>query len=229
MIERTPVSQAIARRLQNMIRTGELPKSEKLPSQRVLSERLGVSRPSLREALMTLETLGLVQTFPGRGTFVSDPDARPAPDSSHWRYSDHHVMRDVFEVRLLLEGRLARHAAETSTMDDIAALTAATDSMEAAWDREDLVANVEADLAFHRHIAGRSRNTLLLQTYKSVSAFLIETQRQPIPFTAVDRMAQSIAEHRAIIAALHSRDADAAEAAMSVHIRNTAGCAGINI
>ncbi|TLP55958.1 FadR family transcriptional regulator [Parasedimentitalea maritima] len=229
MIERTPVSQAIARQLQEMIQSGKLSSAERLPSQRVLSEQLGVSRPSLREALMTLETLGLIRTYPGRGTFVTDPQDMPAANSTQWRYTDDYGMADVFEVRLLLEGQLARHAAETSTLDDISLLTAATDKMEAAWAQGDLIANVDEDLEFHQLIAGKSRNSLLLQTYTSLSAMVMETQRQPIPFTALDRMASSIAEHRAIIAALNARDADAAQTAMVEHIRNTAACAGISI
>ena len=229
MIDRTPVSQAVARQLQQMIRSGALPRSERLPSQRVLSEQLEVSRPSLREALMTLETLGLIRTYPGRGTIVADPQDQPDADGNDWRYSDDYGMADVFEVRLMLERQLARHAAETSTLADISELNAATDKMEAAWERGDLIANVDEDLVFHQHIAGKSRNPLLLRTYTSLSAMVMETQRKPIPFTALDRMANSIAEHRAIVTALHARDADAAEAAMVAHIRNTAACAGIVI
>lgn len=229
MIDRTPLSQTVARQLQKMIQSGELPKSERLPSQRALAEKLGVSRPSLREALMTLETLGLIQTQAGRGTYVTDPKERAHSEDTQWRYSDDYDMAHVFEVRLLLEGQLARHAAETSTLDDIAVLKDATDQMEAAWEREDLIVNVEADQAFHQHIAGKSRNPLLLQTYSSLSNMLTETQRQPIPFTALDRMADSIAEHRAIITAIHGRDANAAEQAMITHIRNTAACAGISV
>ena len=229
MIDRTPLSQTVARQLQKMIQSGELPKSERLPSQRVLSEKLGVSRPSLREALMTLETLGLIRTQAGRGTYVADPKELSLSDDAQWRYSDEHDMAHVFEIRLLLEGQLAQHAAETSTLDDIAVLKNATDQMEAAWERDDLIVNVEADQAFHQHIAGKSRNPLLLQTYSSLSNLLTETQRQPIPFTALDRMAASIAEHRAVIAAIHGRDAKGAEQAMVTHIRNTAACAGITV
>ncbi|MEP2981668.1 MAG: FadR/GntR family transcriptional regulator [Sulfitobacter sp.] len=230
MIDRTPVSQAVARKIQSLIQRGEFPAGERLPSQRTLAEQLGVSRPSLREALMTLETLGLIHTYPGRGTLVVDHASEPGlPDSSTWRYSERFAMQDVFEIRMLLEGQLARHAAQMATSDDIAVLLTATDAMEAAWAREDLIANVEEDLLFHRHIASKSRNVLLLQQYEQVSAFLIETQRQPIPFTAVNRMAESIAEHRSIIQAIQVRDADAAEDAMRRHIRNTAACAGVTV
>lgn len=225
---RTPISHSVAKQIQEMIQTGEIPVSERLPSQRILSERLGVSRPSLREALMTLETLGMVQTFPGRGTFVTDPKAKQHGQNEHWRYSQDHVIKDVYEVRLLIEERLARHAAQTCTSQDIKILKQATDKMEEAWSREDLVATVGADAEFHQHIANKSTNSLLLQTYNVASNLFIETQRQPIPFTPVDRMKLSVAEHRKIIDAIVNRDPDSAAVAMSNHIRNTARFSQVN-
>ena len=229
MIDRTPISQIVARQIQEKIQSGEIAASERLPSQRKLAEKLGVSRSSLREALMTLESLGLIKTYVGSGTVVCDPKDVAAPKNAHWRYAERYDMQDVFEVRLIYEGRLALHAAQTTTADDIKALTDATDKMESAWEAGDLVANVEEDLNFHRHIAQKNRNALLFQHYQSIAALLTETQRQPIPFTAVNRMAESIAEHRAIIHALHERDGEAAEKAMMAHIRNTAKCAGIDV
>ncbi|AUM73979.1 GntR family transcriptional regulator [Paracoccus jeotgali] len=229
MIDRTPVSQAAARKLQQMIHDDTFAADEKLPSQRVLAERLGISRPSLREALLTLETLGQVRTFPGRGTFVTKNGARRVSDNPDWRYGEEHSIQSVFEVRILLEARLARHAAAHATLDDIQALAEFTDRMERAWAVQDLIENVEADLAFHRRIAAKTPNTLLAQTYDHVAALLSETQRQPIPFTREERMSESIAEHRRIIAALDQRDPEAAERAMADHIRNTAACAGITV
>lgn len=221
------VTQAVARRLQDMIHRGEWQPEQKIPSQRILSEQLGVSRASLREALLTLETLGLIRTYPARGTFVTGPGTTTPRDDTQWRYSGDYTLREAFEIRLLLEGRLAALAAGTMTTDDIAALNMATDAMEAAWAVRDLLANVEADLDFHRRIAESCPNRLMRQTYNSLSDFLTETQRQPIPFTELDRMTGSIAEHRAIATAIGNRDAAAAKAAMAEHIRKTAACAGV--
>lgn len=229
MIDRTPVSQAAARKLQQMIRDEAFDQDAKLPSQRVLAERLGISRPSLREALLTLETLGQVRTFPGRGTFVTRHRAMRVPDSPDWRYGAEHSIQNVFEMRILLESRLARHAAAHATLDDIRSLIASTDRMERAWATQDLVDNVEADLAFHQQIAAKTTNTLLAQTYGQLAALLCETQRQPIPFTRQERMLESISEHRMIIAALNERDPESAERAMADHIRKTAACAGITV
>lgn len=229
MMDRMPVSQAAARRLQKMMRDGSFSAGDKLPSQRILADRIGISRPSLREALMTLETLGIVRTYPGRGTFVTAPKQVNGERNPDWRYGSEHDIQHVFEVRVLIESRLARHAAALATLEDITRLTALTDKMETAWARQDLVANVEADFAFHRHVAHCTSNTLFAEMFDQVAPLLAETQRSPIPFTHAQRMSESIAEHRRLVAALNRRDPDVAEQAMAEHIRKSAACAGIEV
>ncbi|WP_299820467.1 FadR/GntR family transcriptional regulator [uncultured Jannaschia sp.] len=228
MLEKTPVARAATRKLQDMIRSGELAPGSRIPSQRVLSERLGLSRPMLREALLTLETLGLVHTLPSRGTFVSDPASVP-PAPGIWRFDAAYDLADVFAARLFLESELARHAAGASDTATHARLEDAVRQFEQSWDAGDLVTHVEADLAFHRTIAESCPNPMLRHFYRSVETVLTESQRQPIPNTARDRMRGSIDEHRAILAALRAGDASAAARAMRVHIRNTAKSAGIDL
>ncbi|WP_366193860.1 FadR/GntR family transcriptional regulator [Meridianimarinicoccus marinus] len=222
------MTQTIARRLQEMIRTGELKKGEKIPSQRVLSETLKVSRPSLREALLTLETLGLVRTLPARGTYVIDRDAEAEPQTV-WRYDDDYSIRDVFQSRVLIESELCRTAAQNMDAARLERLVQAAAEFERAWRQGDLVAHVEADLGFHRAIAEASPNRMLRRLYYSVQDLLTESQRQPIPNTAGDRMVQSMQEHREILSALQAGDGARAERAMRAHIGNTAACAGITL
>ena len=227
MWDKAPVTQIVARRLQEMIRNGEWQIGQKLPSQRVLSEQLKVSRPTLREALLTLETLGLVGTLPARGTFVLDPASRPP--RTVWRYDDAHNLRDVFQTRLLVEGEMCGLAAISMTDKVSESLYAAATAFEEAWHRGDLVAHVEADLALHRGIADACPNRMLASIYINMQHLLSETQRQPIPNTDPDRMKNSIAEHKSILAALKSNDPEAAQRAMQGHIRNTARCAGVSV
>ena len=227
MWDKGPLTEAIARRLQQMIRSGELKPGQKLPSQRVLADQLNVSRPSLREALLTLETLGLVQTLPARGTFVLDPASRPALPA--WRYDDAHDLRDVFQTRILIEAELCRLAATAMTPSVLADLNAAAQSFEEAWTAGDLVAHVEADLAFHLGIATACPNRMLTNLYRTVQQLVTETQRHPIPNTNPDRMLQSIAEHWAIVEALERGDSRAAGERMHDHVRNTARGAGVEL
>ncbi len=229
MFDRTPVTQAVARRLQDMIRSGEMKQNEKLPSQRILSERLNVSRASLREALLTLETLGLVRTYPARGTFVLAPGTHPEASRPAWRYGSAYAIGDVFQARVLLETELARLAAGGIAEARLSDLDRAAKEFEAAWRAGDLVAHVEADLAFHRTIAEGCPNPMLVSLYNSVQDLLTESQRQPIPNTETARMEASIAEHGAIMRALAARDPDRAAGAMRSHILNTARCAGVEL
>lgn len=224
----TPLPQVVARRLQKMILDGELRAGDVIPSQRQLAEQFSVSRASLREALLTLETLGLVKTKPGRGTFVTA--GRPDPAAAlKWRYSDSHSMQDVFETRHMLEGRIVLAAAKVIDEAAIAVLVEATDEMERCWEVGDLLANVEADLRFHRTIAMNCPNRMLQSVYETVQDLLTETQRQPIPRTKPTRMRASLSEHREIIAALSRHDGPAASDAMRRHIANTAACAEIKL
>lgn len=224
----TPLPQVVARRLQQMILDGVLNEGDQIPSQRQLSEQFNISRASLREALLTLETLGLVKTEPGRGTFVT-AHRQEQGAALKWRYSDSYSMGDVFETRQMLEGQIAESAAQAIDAANLSILRDATDEMERCWDRGDLLANVEADLKFHRTIVQNCTNRMLQSLYETVQSLLTETQRQPIPRTNPTRMGASVGEHRQIIAAMARADGSAAAVAMMDHIRNTATCAGIEI
>ncbi|AXV18441.1 GntR family transcriptional regulator (plasmid) [Neorhizobium sp. SOG26] len=228
MLNKTLVPQSVAREIQTMIQSGELKAGDKIPSQREFAQRFGISRASLREALLTLETLGLVKTEPGRGTFVALGGPKSAAGNmAPWRYSDSYPAFDVFQTRILLEGEIARLSAGRLTQVQLDAMENATKTMEEAWASQDLISNVEADLLFHGTIVSACANSMLKALYQTVRDQVTETQRQPIPITDPERMGQSIAEHRRIIAALRANDGPAARHEMENHIRNTARCAGL--
>ncbi|MBD8555974.1 FadR family transcriptional regulator [Rhizobium sp. CFBP 8762] len=230
MLEKTLVPQSVAREIQRMIQAGALKTGEKIPSQREFSQKLGVSRASLREALLTLETLGLLKTEAGRGTFVAAGSNGAAVNSgamAPWRYSQTYSVFDVFQTRILLEGEIARLSAGRLTQLQLQRMEAATQTMEDCWARQDLLTNVEADLEFHATIVSACANSMLQGLYQTVRDQITETQRQPIPMTDPERMRDSIAEHRRIIAALKASNGALARTEMETHIRNTARCAGL--
>ncbi|WP_147115285.1 FadR/GntR family transcriptional regulator, partial [Tateyamaria sp. syn59] len=136
---------------------------------------------------------------------------------------------EVFQTRILIEGEMARLAAGALGPEGLATLRRQADLFESAWRDGDLVAHVEADLAFHSAVAAACPNAMLKRLYASIQELLTETQRRPIPNTETARMRASIEEHRAILTALKRADAEAAAAAMRTHISNTAACAGIRL
>ncbi|MBR9894046.1 FadR family transcriptional regulator [bacterium] len=221
-----PVTEVVTRRIQEMIRSGEFPPDAKLPSQRILSERLGVSRASLREALLTLETLGLIRTLPARGTFVTGERTRAPKAGQNWRHDARYSITEVFQTRLVIESEMCRLAAPVITDVQLTALEAAARTFEQAWRKGDLLAHVEADLDFHSQIADACPNGMLRMFYRSIHDVLTESQRVPIPNTEVSRMEASISEHHAILAALRARNGAMAALTMRTHISNTASIAG---
>jgi len=227
MLMRVPVTHAAARKIQGMILNGQLKAGDKVPSQREFSQMLKVSRASLREALLTLETLGLIKTEPGKGTFINPEKPSASRNMAPWRYSESYPVTDVFQTRILIEAQLAGLSAHALSEAELNALTDETDRMEQNWAAGDLLANVEADLEFHQIIASACPNKMLVDLYQSVREQLTATQIQPIPITAPERMKDSIAEHRRLITALRQRDAAKASQEMRSHIQNTARCAGI--
>lgn len=225
VLNRTPVTHAAAKQIQTMILDGSLAPGQKIPSQRELAVALKLSRASLREALLTLETIGLIVTQPGRGTFVADvsPNGRTM---TAWRHADYSV-KDVFQTRIMLESQIVRLGTAAITAAQIEELKRLTDQMEKAWDAGDLLGNAEADFEFHGIIVSTCPNRMLVDLYDANRDRIHLTQMQPIAVTDPARMRSSIAEHRMIVQAVGEGDADRAAEAIAVHIANTARCANI--
>jgi len=221
--DRTPLPRSIVDHIQRLILKGGLKPGDRLPSQRELAEQLGVSRPSLREALTVLETIGLVSVRAGSGVFVARQDAR----SPIWRYADRCTPADVYEARLGLEGYAARLAA--SRVDDAAAarLEECTRAMQAAYARRDVIGIAAADSAFHDLVFEMCGNPMLAAMYRPVRDIWIESQR--LPMAHLDRLGETVREHETVKARIVERDPPGAERTMQDHIRAAAARYGIAI
>lgn len=216
-----PVPRNVVEHLQGLILQGELKSGERLPSQRELAERLGVSRPSLREALTVLETKGLVTVRAGSGVFVAAPsDRRPL-----WRYADRCTPRDVYEARLGLEGYAARLAAQRVGTQEGARLLELVAQMDEAYRRDDLAQMSFADARFHEFIFEVSGNPMLAAMYRPVREMAEESQRLPMAWR--ERLGETPREHRHIAERLLAGEGEGAAQAMQDHIRAAAARFGI--
>ena len=215
------VPHTVAAKLQKAIGDGLFAAGAQLPSQRELSEQFGVSRASLREAVSMLATLGLVVIRPGLGVFVTRPEER-AP---LWRFSDAASARDVYEARLALEGTAAALATERASDLALAKIAGTVDDLAAAFYRQDLVAMSAADADFHDFIVDAAANPLIASMYRSARELVVETQRAPM--ATRERLAETVAEHRAILAALLARNVKLADDTMQRHIRGSARRLGL--
>ncbi|WP_262272244.1 FadR/GntR family transcriptional regulator [Microvirga yunnanensis] len=223
LADRTPVPRGIVDQIQRLILKGGLKAGQRLPSQRELAEQLGVSRPSVREALTVLETMGLVTVRAGSGVFVAKADAR----RPLWRYSDRCTPADVYEARLGLEGYAARLAAARIDKPAEERLRRCTDAMRTAFEAGDVISLAVNDTEFHDMIFELSGNPVLAAMYRPVREMLVESQR--LPMAQFDRLNETVSEHEAILEGIASQDPDAAELAMQSHIRSAAGRFGVSL
>ncbi|WP_131113806.1 FadR/GntR family transcriptional regulator [Lichenihabitans psoromatis] len=221
--DRPLVPRAVSDHLQAMILRGGLKPGEKLPSQRDLAEQLGVSRPSLREAISVLEAMGLVNVRIGSGVYVTQPATR-AP---LWRFSERCSPQDVYEARYGLESHAARLAALRCDEAGVARLREATDAMREALALDDIPAMAGADATFHDLVFDLTANPVLAGMYRPVRDMMVETQR--LPMTLRIRLGDTLREHENVCKTIASRDGDGAEAAMRHHIRAAANRYGLTI
>ncbi|RKN40399.1 FadR/GntR family transcriptional regulator [Streptomyces hoynatensis] len=181
---------------------------------RALGRELDVSLTVLRESLKVLAGKGLIDARQKRGTFVRPRAAWNLldPDVIRWRAEggeSEQLMRDLAEVRAIIEPAAAHRAALRRTESDLAALDAALAAMEEAGG--DWAAAAEADAAFHRALLAATGNELLDRLELLLEPGLRERDRLVHSHPAADDPAPS---HRAVLDAVHAQDAPRAQAAM---------------
>lgn len=212
------LGQEVQNRLLALIRDGGLCPGDALPSERELMARYGVGRPAIREAMQGLEHMGLVTIRHGERPRVAQPSMaglieRMGTTMRHMLTHDAAALTHMKEARVLLDCDMARIAATRRTGADLADLTALLDRQSAATDPEDFTT---LDGAFHRRIAAISGNpifaVLCAEVFDWMRIFHVDYVRKP------GLEALTLAEHRAILAAIAASDPDAAAAAMHGHL-----------
>ncbi|MGI5240656.1 FadR/GntR family transcriptional regulator [Dactylosporangium sp. CA-139066] len=201
-----PLAAQVADQLKALIVAGDWPIGTRIPPEHRLTEELGVSRNTIREALSALVHLGLLEARPGDGTYVRANSELQVSLGRRVAEADPH---DAFEVRALLEHRGSRRAAQHATAEDVARIREYLERRDAARAAGDLPGFVEADFAFHRAVVIAGGNPLLAELYQHLSPVITQT----ISRTAAlhdDRAVHDL--HHRLVDAIAAGDPDAAEA-----------------
>jgi GntR family transcriptional regulator, transcriptional repressor for pyruvate dehydrogenase complex len=214
-IKKTRVAEEVADRIRMLILDGTFPQGQPLPSERVLTAQFGVSRGSIRDAFRMLETIGLLETRHGRGTFPHEltVDRLVAPLASMMTYQQD-LQGELLDVRRMFEPAVARAAATRMTDEDFADLQRILDAQRRKL-KTGQSAIVE-DTAFHAALARSTRNRVVMSLMATLNDLLVESRT--LSLKQKGRPAKSIEGHEAVVAALRLRDAEGAARAMSDHI-----------
>lgn len=209
-LKKTNLSEQLILQLAESIREGELDPGDRLPSERELAKRMKVSRATVREGLRVMESHGLIAIRPGSGTFI----ANGSPEGLAIALS-HIAVRDVFELRRLLEPSICFLAAERATPDDLSRLESILTEQERSVGEQRTSADVDG--TFHRALAEATHNIAIVQ----LGAALIDVialSRAP-SYQTRQRALNSLDSHQRILGAIKAHAPEKARHLMDEHIR----------
>lgn len=205
--------QQVASRLEELISGGKIGAGKRLPSEKELARQLGVSRPTIREAMIALEIAGLVEVRTGSGIYVSKaaPSRTVIIDSGPGPF-------ELLNARLLIEGEIAANVAVLATIQDLNEIQETIDEMERAMAAGSQ--GRDADQAFHKRIAAVLGNSVLTGLVDTLWSNMFNPMFNKLSERTglLNNQEKTIRDHKAIVAALSTRDALGARTAMRQHL-----------
>jgi GntR family transcriptional repressor for pyruvate dehydrogenase complex len=208
----------VAERLRSLIADRGLVPGDRLPSERELSQRLGVSRTSVRQGLTALRSIGMIDVRRGDGVYLvraAQEVVSPMALAMLNAEADHSM---VWEVREALEVHAARLAATRATPDDLWRMQAALEAMGEAVEAGE--EGTAADAELHEAILDAAHNPMLGELYRGIREAVARTSEASLSMPG--RPPESLRAHTAIVEAIADRDSPRAASEMTSHLR---GCA----
>jgi DNA-binding FadR family transcriptional regulator len=210
-------SDQVRDQLESAIRRGEYAPGDRLPSERELTDLLGVSRVSVREGIRSLEAIGLVEVRHGNGCFVLDPAHRTGRELGRWLDLHRDEVLELLLVRAPLDELAAGLAAERRDDEALARVHAAHEAFLAELNHGSRLDRLsDLDIAFHVAIARASGSDLLYDLLDDLHQHLRESRKAG--FEVEGHPARAGREHVVIVDAIERGDAQAARRAISEHV-----------
>jgi GntR family transcriptional repressor for pyruvate dehydrogenase complex len=214
--DRRPVTEQLVQQIRRLLVEEGMQPGDQVPPQRELAQRLGASRPTVREAVLQLEGMGIIRVEPARGTFITEAFSQPAADFSEWKFEQRFSQVEIYQLRFSLEGLTVQLAARNASHDDLARLDELNTEMRRAIVEERYRDAMAHDFDLHLTIAEIAGNRAVRDILALYRPIITETQRPPV--TEPERLNEAFLEHGAIIRALGRRDGVTAAVAMRHHI-----------
>jgi DNA-binding GntR family transcriptional regulator len=200
-LTRPALAVELADRLRRMIVDGDLEPGGKVP-EKALTERFGVSRTPLREALKVLAAEGYIRLIPNRGSVVTELTIE--------------ALEEAFPITAALEGAAGELACRSASDEEIAAIRKLNDAMHAAFEAGDMPYYFDLNQQIHGAILAAARNPMLLSHHRKVAQYVQRARYQVN--RAPQRWAEAVVEHDAIVEALEARDGERLGRLMKEHL-----------
>ncbi|MFN2363575.1 MAG: FadR/GntR family transcriptional regulator [Halarsenatibacteraceae bacterium] len=219
-IKTEKVYEKVIEQIKTMIYNGELRRGDKLPSERALKKQLGVSRASIREAFSALEMIGLIESRPGRGTFIKEEaDKNLLEPLSLVLLLEDDVASELLEVRKVIETDCVRMAANRIDDEELDFLRSVLEKMKGKSGFED--ESIELDRDFHYSVARAAQNKVLFYLMTSIMDaldFHIKYTRTKL-VSKEETMNEFTIQHEKIFKAIENKNPDQAIKEMNNHLK----------
>jgi GntR family transcriptional regulator, transcriptional repressor for pyruvate dehydrogenase complex len=213
------VAEKVAYQLRKLIADGVLKAGARLPSERDLSEQMGVSRASIREALQHLELQGILETIHGGGSIVKNiTEQEIRKPLELFLEQDKRRVLELAELRAFMEAWAAREAAKNRTDQELETMRGYLEEMERDFEKGQI--RYDVDFQYHTEIAAATHNTIYLHLIDNIYHLInysIKVHREEV-FTSREDQETILGHHRKIFHAIEGRNPDAAETAVKEHL-----------
>jgi len=216
VINKKSTLETIIQQIKNQIKKGILKPGEKLPSERKLSDLLGVSRASVREAIQALAFSGYLEVIQGKGTYILEIATKYDEIVNFFSEFSNYSLDYLMEARIMLEGEFARLAALNANQEEIDLVERIFNEITSS---KDLNSFVVKDLEFHLTIAKATHNPIMNGLMKIIGEMLYKETHRIIVKSRYTKE-NTIEITRDLVQAIKKRNAEQAKELMCEHIRN---------
>jgi GntR family transcriptional regulator, transcriptional repressor for pyruvate dehydrogenase complex len=213
-VEKKRAYQDVVSQILTLIKGGKLKKGDQLPTERDLAESLKVSRTTVREAIRSLESMKMVESRQGNGTYVLANKDIEVQNLCSALFHERDDLMDIFHVRNIIEPSIAQLAAERATPAEIKELENIVDQHEANLSAGSTT--IDTDTAFHMALAQAAKNRVLGRLINALIDLLAESRQAALQ--SGRRGEESLKGHRNILLAIEKGDGTAAKDAMRRHL-----------
>lgn len=215
-VQRETIIEMVVRRIESLVRAGDLSRGSRLPSEPRLAEMLQVSRASLREALKGMVFIGLLKARPGDGTYLQPSLTSMATRHLQWMLLLEEIKyAELYELRKILEPAAAALAARRATPDDLEQMRAALSGMKRKMKEPESF--ILYEMEFHNAITRASKNRAMQSTMQMMYGALSEGRHRVLPL--VRDIAQHCARHERMFQLIAKHDATGARRAVIADVK----------
>ncbi|MET3459268.1 MULTISPECIES: FadR/GntR family transcriptional regulator [Pseudomonas] len=225
MISSSTVVNSVVEKLRAALARGQWRSGDMLPGQRELAEQLGISRPSLREAVIVLETLGLVRSMPGKGVVVLE--ANPGDAAIEGSAMAGASLEDLLQLRYTLEPFIVGLVAQSISSKEVGQLRLTLMDMREALEANDSDACANAYIAFHEELFALTSNPIFQNVVQQTSNAL--KQSADVLRNSPEHLAERLTENEAVVRAIRGKNSAQASAEMRRHILREGQRMGIEL